>query len=374
MEETHGVGVVQRLEQAIRRRSVLGLLAGIPLGIAFSADAGEAAKKKRKRKLFCLNGAQVKAKNKKKKRRLRRQGATRGQCPNATCPAGQILVNKVCTPCTVSCTGSATACGTALQNALQAGGTVYACPGEYQGDFAASVDVQLIGAGDGTDPASNTILRGTGATNVVRVAAGLTVTLDSVNITGGNATALPYFNGGGILTDTGVTLTVKNATVGGNTALYGGGISTGGALNLVDSTVSGNTCTQTGCGIHIYNSSPQRGVITNSSITGNTGPAAVEGGGLYIEAGAKMDVVGSEISGNTAGTGSAVYGVSDPSGTEVTIDSASKVTGNTAIGTAPVYAIDTFTNVGTVTITVAAGATVSGNTPATQCGPGVTGC
>ena len=52
------------------------------------------------------------------------------------CPANQICLRSgVCQPCTVTCTGTPVACGTALQTALNGGGTVYVCPGRYQGGF-----------------------------------------------------------------------------------------------------------------------------------------------------------------------------------------------------------------------------------------------
>ncbi|MFT4039308.1 MAG: hypothetical protein QM692_14065 [Thermomicrobiales bacterium] len=365
--------VVNGFQLAVRRRPFLGLLAGVPLGLAFGLDDADAKKKNRKKKLFCLNGKQVKAKHKKKKRRLRSQGATRGTCTAAACPAGQISVNGACTPCTVTCSGSATACGTALQTAILAGGTVIACPGEYQAGFGSTTNVVLYGAGNGTDAASNTILRGTGSAGVLKFASNTTVTLDSLYITGGTATALPYLAGGGILTAINSTLTVNNCVVTENGAQFGGGISASGALNVLNSQITNNTCigNSAGCGLHL---SEDVTTIKNSVVSGNTGPNDAEGGGLLAQLGAQVSIENSKITGNTSGNGSAVWVTSNTPATVVTIDAQSEITGNTATGTAPVYAVALNVTVGTATATVEPGANVSGNTPATQCGPGVTGC
>ncbi|MFT4038680.1 MAG: DUF1554 domain-containing protein, partial [Thermomicrobiales bacterium] len=73
--------------------------AAAALLLVVAAPAPGAAKQKKK--TFCLNGETVKAKHKKKKNRLKRQGATRGACP---CPSGQQSCNGVCIASTACCT------------------------------------------------------------------------------------------------------------------------------------------------------------------------------------------------------------------------------------------------------------------------------
>jgi len=93
-----------------------------------------------------------------------------------------------------------------------------------------------------------------------------TVTIKNLTITKGNTTG----NGGAILNEKG-TLTVINSTIGGNTAVKGGGISSGnsgggGATTLENCTITNNIATNSGGGIYA-----QKQTITfkNSIIAGN---------------------------------------------------------------------------------------------------------
>ncbi|MFT4040581.1 MAG: beta-propeller fold lactonase family protein [Thermomicrobiales bacterium] len=99
--------------ELVRGLATLPLLggAGLLLEEADAAGRGQKGKaaqaEKKKRKLFCLNGAQVKAKHKKKKRRLQRQGATRGKCPTIPCTPDSFAVT------------CAARCGTVKNNCSQ---------------------------------------------------------------------------------------------------------------------------------------------------------------------------------------------------------------------------------------------------------------
>ncbi|MFT4040880.1 MAG: hypothetical protein QM692_22045, partial [Thermomicrobiales bacterium] len=93
------------LAQRVSRRAGVGAaLAGALVALA-APELGEA---KKKRRTFCLNGATVKAKNKKKKNRLKRQGATRGACP---CATGQKVCNGACIAAAACCTNADCASG-----------------------------------------------------------------------------------------------------------------------------------------------------------------------------------------------------------------------------------------------------------------------
>ncbi|MFT4036893.1 MAG: hypothetical protein QM692_01835 [Thermomicrobiales bacterium] len=336
---------------------VLGTLLEVP-GLNDAADAKKNTDKKprrykQKRKL-CLNGQQVKSKRKKRVRRWIRQGATRGKCPTpngcGSCPAGSICVNGVCTPCTVTCSGDAATCGTALQSALTAGGTVYACPGTYGGNFTTN-SVTVYGAGSGADAASNTILDGQGTGRTLQVADNATVSLISLRVTGGDAGS---DTGGGINAGAGTIVSLTSCAVVSNAANNkngGGGIySALGTLTLTDTQVSQNTAGNGG-GLRV--SSGVGATLINCTISENV--VQTSGGGLEVDD-TTVSITGTAIDGNQAGqNGGGLFTNGD--GTDVTFDSASSVTNNTATTSGSIYNNSVL---GTVTLN---GATVSGNTP-----------
>ena len=118
--------------------------------------------------------------------------------------------------------------GTALQSALNSGGTIYVCPGRYVGNFTIPTGVSVIGAGEGDDPDSNTILDvgGVGRVLVINSGVGL-VELERLRVTDSN----PARAGGGI-EHGGTMLRMTACTVSGNTsAIAGGGILASGILD-----------------------------------------------------------------------------------------------------------------------------------------------
>ncbi|MFN8663081.1 MAG: hypothetical protein U0075_14430 [Thermomicrobiales bacterium] len=369
MEHTRFDTLVQQWVAVGTRRRVLGILAGLGVGLSLLPDDGEASnrnnkKNKRKKQRFCLNGENVKAKNKKKKRRLRREGAVKGRCQGCTptCPADgtcgmddgcgavcgcggeAICVAGNCESCTVTCTGSATQCGTDLQTALDGGGDVFVCPGLYAAasGFAVSVSgTSVYGAGNGDDQASDTILSVQGAdATVVSIppsGPGFEVTLSGLRITGSNTTASP----GGI-SNIGASLSVDNCAIVGNEAGdVAGGIYTTGPMVLSNSVVSGNTCATSGPGgiAQLLVLPADTGLITNSVIDGNEGQTV---GGISVT----LPLMGQTF----------------------TVDSDSQVTNNTTTGATLAGGIAKF-GIGTADAT---GATVTGNTNP-QC-LNVTGC
>jgi hypothetical protein len=172
-----------------------------------------------------------------------------------TCCAGLVKDGSVCRPCTVICPEGATDCGAALETTMAGGGTVYVCPGTYQtpsGSFLVGKSVTVVGAGDGNDPARDTILHGTGAQGVMRIQATTVVnaTFRNLRITGGGGGP-----GGGVYNGPGHILSLIGCTITGNTAEgtsgADGGIfnSEGARLSLTDCTVSDNSGENTGGGI-----------------------------------------------------------------------------------------------------------------------------
>ena len=152
------------LTAAPSRRAALRLLGG--LGLAGLVGQTDAKKKHKKKK--CAKAGQPTSKKRKqccaglvkdatgrcapaaRRRRLRAAHLSRQRLRQPAgwvwrdaelrrCPANQICLRSgVCQPCTVTCTGTPATCGTALQTAMDGGGTIYVCPGRYQGGFTLS--------------------------------------------------------------------------------------------------------------------------------------------------------------------------------------------------------------------------------------------
>lgn len=310
------------------RRTVLRSVAalGLSLGEGHLPDSANAKPVKKHRKhTLCQNGTTVRV-SKKKKKKLLKRGATPGDCPapDGACPcgAGTLCVEGTCQRCTVTCNDTPERCGDTLQEALAKGGTVYACPGRYVRNFSLATEVTLIGAGDGMDPLSSTILDARGNGRVVEVGAGVTGSLSNLRITDGSELA----HGGGIRNDG--TLTLTRCTVDDNRTREpgsaGGGIGNFHLLTLNACTVSRNT-------------------------------AATAGGGIYNATGCTLTVRGSVITGNRSYLVGGLYN----SGT-TTFDNASSVTGNTALAVGGTGGINSEDTGSKVTLN---GANVSGNSP-----------
>ena len=181
------------------------------------------------------------------------QCATKEICDSGSC--------AVCDVCASGCTYSSP------QEAIEAGYnngdpsiSVKICPGTYSRIYkhVHEPDATLIGAGDGADPASNTILDDPGTNDpdppdwVARFEGG-TSTLRGVRITGGT--------GGGLLNNTGTTLHLTDCTIFDNSSLTsvpgggdGGGITNAGTLLVTNVTVAENKATIRGAGIFNFGS------------------------------------------------------------------------------------------------------------------------
>ncbi|MFT4039417.1 MAG: hypothetical protein QM692_14610, partial [Thermomicrobiales bacterium] len=325
--------------------SMLGGLAALPAIGLLNADA---KKKKKKRK-----------KKKRKKSCTPQCGATCGGADGCggtcACTSGSTCEGGACQPCDVVHTGDDVASAAALNARLAQGGTIRICPGRYQGRFKVR-DGQVIGAGDGADPASNTILDAAGTAQPAGfeavVAAGLpgkTTHLSQVRITGGSGQTSV-----GLLAEENSNTVYDALTVTGNPQ----GLIAQGNFTLRNSIISNNIATDPsadGAGVALF--APQTSVIENCSITGNQ-VLNGNGGGIFASLGT-LTINGTEISGNTTGAGGSGGGLFVASGS-VFIDSGSRVTGNTAGngGGGGIYR-----DGGTVTLF---GASVLGNQP-NQC-------
>ena len=166
------------------------------------------------------------------------------------------------------------------------------------------VDKSLTITGPG--PASLKIRRanandGSATFRIFHVVAGnFNVTLSGVTIADGFQIGLGE-NGGGILLETGNTLTVTNCGIAGNTVgVHGGGIYNRGTVTISDSTISGNRAGHGWNGAGLYNAGTM--TITNSTISGNS-ISGGNGGGLLNAAGGMVTIANSTISGNSLGQG-----------------------------------------------------------------------
>jgi hypothetical protein len=338
------------LTTAPSRRAALRLLGGLGLSGRFGQIA---AKKRKGKKKKCAKAGQATSKKRKKCCKGLGRDAT-GRCapPSSSCtpgcggplscgcPANQICLRSgACQPCDVTCTGTPAACGAALQTAMNGGGTVYVCPGRYQGGFTLSpplATLRVIGAGEGLDAASNTILDANDRGGVLDIATGVgTVALERLRITDGNGalygagikhqatmlrmtectvsgnTSVEGPNGGGgtaggISTDFMSTLEMTRCTVRDNHAIgtfgNGGGIWTSGTTILTDCLIENNTATNAGGGLFVDDgtttlagSTQVRDNVTNPSNLPNAG----FGGGILN----RLTLVIAEtcrVTGNTA--------------------------------------------------------------------------
>ncbi|MFT4041347.1 MAG: hypothetical protein QM692_24405 [Thermomicrobiales bacterium] len=366
------IATQREASRGVARRTVLGLLAASPFVLAAITESAAKGKTDKRKKTFCLNGNIVKAKHKKKKNRLRAQGATRGQCqPQPSCPAGTVSIAGVCTPCTTPCAGSAAECGAELTAALLTGGTIILCPGTYAGTFTVSVDgTTLIGAGSGTDAASNSIIDAKGAGSVFSVAPNVGTYFSLLRITGGS---ILDFKGAGIHVDASASgpLTVANCVFADNQSLNGnnsgaGGIQTNGQVLISSTEFIDNKTQYYGGGMAMYGPDTlPLSTISDCTFTGGEGGYA---GGAFFVTNQSVSVTGTTMTRNSAQEGGAIY-ASGGVTTTLTFDSASSITGNTATSVGGAGGI--YTPAGGTVVTLN-GATVTNNITV-NCS-NVTGC
>jgi CSLREA domain-containing protein len=155
-----------------------------------------------------------------------------------------------------------------------------------------------------------------GASRVLAIEKDRNVTLVGLTITGagGPPGALPY--GGGIFAGSNVTLTIRNSTIVGNSALFGGGIvNSDGSLAVINSSVLSNR--SIGAGGGIYNTAGLTTIVGSTIADNESGPGLPSGGGgLFNNSGptyhGTMVIVNSTVSGNrAAGAGGGIFNADD---------------------------------------------------------------
>jgi hypothetical protein len=233
-------------------------------------------------------------------------------------------------------------------NGLPAGSIIRICAGTYVGNVTVSKNLTLLGAGEGSDPASNTILDANGNGSPVTIPAGVTATVQGVRITGasgivasgvtnngtltmrdctvtGNESTANN-SGGGLRNGNGASLTMTTCTVSGNTAgRDGGGILTlSGSLSMTACTVSDNTAGGLGGGIACNGS----GTTQLLGCVIGPGNMALQGGGLSVFNGASVTLDASFVFGNEATDAGSPGGGIRNSNSTVTLQHGSTVSDN----------------------------------------------
>lgn len=198
------------------------------------------------------------------------------------------------------------------------------------GELVLNKNVAIRGVGNVAETVS-----GGGTARVFEVAAGATVIIDNLVLTGGNGlannpsgTSSLDLNGGAIL-NLG-TLTVCDSTLTGNSSYNGGGIGNiGGTVMVNDDTLSGNSATQGGAlatfggmmtvsGSTLFNNrvvgvggaieNAGRTTVRDSFLSSNSAPYS-GGGGIFNDIHGDLQVQRSYLSHNAALNGGGIYNV-----------------------------------------------------------------
>jgi hypothetical protein len=258
------------------------------------------------------------------------------------------------------------------------------------GQLEVSTSVRILGPGPGLLTVSGNnasrVFHITGANvtiNGLTIANGYGATLDGAGIRADgsfgsaltvsdcvitNNRALGNFGGGGLLNGSGVTMTITNCTISGNSAQHGGGVfNFNGVVHIDASTLSGNSAilgggifndgyggsatltinTSTlsgnsaslGCGIFNDGSSGGNATLTinASTLSGNSAAGAGFGGGIYNDGSssgnATLTINASTLSGNSADIkGGGIYNDGTSGGNAAVTINTSTLSGNSAAG------------------------------------------
>lgn len=151
--------------------------------------------------------------------------------------------------------------GDSIQDSLETlspGDSLYLSPGTYtdpSGEPLLVCPAVLGGVSIVSDPLNRAVLDGGGMERSVVTLSGPNTQpflLANLEITGGNATAGEFFNGGGIFCGE-ASAVITNCVISGNEAIIGGGIGAeGGTLQVNYTELTGNQALVTGGGIDMY--------------------------------------------------------------------------------------------------------------------------
>lgn len=273
-----------------------------------------------------------------------------GQCGNTCSGDTPYCWNGACVCGDVCAAGCRYATIQQAMNDQQGPATIRLCPGIYPGSIESpNRTVTLIGAGDGDNPASNTILDAGEVSRVATIYNNATVHFEGMRFTGGKTNV----EGAGILNQG--TLTMTSCTVAGNEETRhngaGGGISNGGTLTMTNCVIADNVARNNGGGI----SNTASLTMTGCTVEGNQAGSDGDGGGLDCNTGSAVLTnclirQNGQATGPNRGGGIAVF-----NGATVTLDNTS-VTGNSAVSNGGgIYNLSG-------TVSLLNGSTVSGNT------------
>ena len=155
------------------------------------------------------------------------------------------------------------------------------------GELAITDDVTIQGTG-----ANNLTVNGNNTSRVFNISGtGTDAALDALTITNGNAGAE---NGGGILVNSGNTLSLTNSNLSKNTATRGGAIANSGTATISNSTLDSNQSVIGGGGIYNFSTI----TVTDSTLSNNIANA----NGGAIASINTATIINSTISGNRANT------------------------------------------------------------------------
>ncbi|MDO4628166.1 MAG: hypothetical protein Q4C70_03200, partial [Planctomycetia bacterium] len=184
-----------------------------------------------------------------------------------------------------------------------------------------------------TFAASDVVIDGQNTYSLFNIAAGETVSMNDLTITGGVGTTIPNDSneaekwGGGIYNAG--TLTLTNIDITNNTATYGGGVYNKGTMTINGTSKISNNSSYQGGGIYNVGSKLH---LTGATITGNE--ASGDGGGLWHVGQNYVYLNGVTIDQNSAINGGGVYngGRIQLEGSYSSYGIQTKITNNTATG------------------------------------------
>ena len=157
---------------------------------------------------------------------------------------------------------------------------------------------------DATGLPGGVTISGDGTNRIFTVSSGKTLALTALALTGGNGVGTTFTGNGGAILNALGTLTLTRCTLSGNSASFGGAISSETSSDFISSStrlthcsVSGNTATFEGGGLRNV---AGRTILTHCTVSGNTAPAG-RGSGVSSSGNANTETVveNSVIAGNT---------------------------------------------------------------------------
>ena len=177
-------------------------------------------------------------------------------------------------------------------------GEITATGGDDKGEIKPGRDLTIKKA----DSATSAVLDADNLSRIFHVQDGKTLTLENIELKNGKAAGTDPAdeNGGGVSVTNGGKLTLKNTTITGCQASYGGAVYVNGSSSSVtmqSGSLTANTALYIGGAVSMEGDSASF-TMTGGKITGNTGRQG--GGGVYVNSGTFTLGTGASIESNTA--------------------------------------------------------------------------